>query len=261
MATILVGPQEQKFVVHQALLCDKSRYFAKALAEYFEESKTGIVKLEDISPTLFKIVVSWLYCGKIIYTVSDDGSSIDRDFAKFKPEIETSSEAMNTDDTSTWPIQVLVELYVLADRLDIKELRTNTIDALDDAIDQSRLDIRSYTFIDSNTTATSPLRKYAVDTLAYDERHNILDLEFWLQLPPDIAVTALLVWGQRVPLTLCGSCYQQGLFFNGVQLPADHPCKDKDVVPREWTMCNYHEHTDGEEQKVCEASRDETLDK
>jgi hypothetical protein len=138
MATILVGPEETKFVVHQALLCDKSPYFAKALTGAFEESKTGIVKLEDISPFLFNILVSWLYYGKIVYTVSDNGSSVESEFADFRRGDELLAGGVNADDTSTWPKLLLVELYVRADRLDIKELRTNAIDVLNDSLMHSK---------------------------------------------------------------------------------------------------------------------------
>ncbi|KAH0014704.1 hypothetical protein KCU78_g8533, partial [Aureobasidium melanogenum] len=58
MATILVGPDKQKFVIHQTLLCSKSQYFTKALTGSFEESQTGVVILEDISPVLFQILVT-----------------------------------------------------------------------------------------------------------------------------------------------------------------------------------------------------------
>lgn len=261
MAIILVGPEKKKFVVHQALLCDKSKYFAKALTGSFEESKTGTVQLEDVSPILFKILVNWLYHSKVAYTISDDGSNIDQDFAGFQ-HAEKQNE-LNADDASTWPKHVLVELYVLADRFDTKELRRNTIDALLTAIKQSKtsLERESYMFIGSNTTAESPLWKLAMDRLAYYMRHNIADQEFWFDLPHDMAITALLLSSQRVPRTLCNSCYQKGLSTNGIKLATDHPCKLKDKKPLMMDMCVYHEHADDEEKKACQASRDKIAEK
>ena len=76
MATILIGPDQKKFVIHQALLCGKSQYFTKALTGSFVESKTRVVKLEDVSPLLFRMFVSWLYDGKSVYTTSDGRSTI-----------------------------------------------------------------------------------------------------------------------------------------------------------------------------------------
>ncbi|KEQ76599.1 hypothetical protein M436DRAFT_69568 [Aureobasidium namibiae CBS 147.97] len=263
MATVLVGPEETKFVIHQALLCDKSKYFAKALTGSFEEGTTGIVRLEDVSPVLFKIVVSWLYWGKIAYSVSDDDLSIDQGFKKLKREDDKFSENLNADDTSTWPIHILVRLYILADRLDIKDLRNDIIDALVTSAEKSGIGLRvySYKLIDSDTTAESPLRKFAVDRLAYGARHNMEHRGFWRDIPQDMAVTALLLSCRRVPHTLCNSCYQKGLAHNGIKLAADHPCKNEDKKPLMVNACVYHEHADDEETKLCQVSRDKTVKK
>lgn len=265
MATVLVGvvPAQEKFVIHQELLCSKSQYFAKALTGSFEESKTGVITLDDLSPLLFRIMITWLYSGKIVYTAVDDIPNIERDFIKLKYIGKGSSKILRADDTSTWPKQVLVELYVLADRLDIKELRNNTMDALTIATEQTNRGLNSYgfKFVDSNTTAESPLRRFAVDWLAHVPRHNMVDEEFWLDLPQSMAITALLQRCQRVPPTLCNPCYQKGLAHNGIKLAADHPCRDEDKRPLVAYMCAYHEHKDDEEKKTCQDSRNKTVNK
>jgi len=261
MATVLVGPDGTKFVIHQTLLCDRSKYFAKALTGSFEEGTTGIVRLEDVSPILFKIVVSWLYYGKLFYTISDDVSTIEQAFASFKYEEDV--DKMKADDTATWPKQVLIELYVLADRLDIKELRVNTIDALITSMNRSKttLEGESYTFIDLNTTVESPLWKFVVNRLAYHMRHSMVERKFWLDLPHEMAITALLLNAQRVPRTLCGSCYLRGIIRNDVKLAADHPCKNEDKMSSMVDDCIYHEHADDAEKKLCRASRNKNINK
>jgi hypothetical protein len=221
MATILVGPEETKFVGHQALLCEKFPYFTKALTGPFEESKTGIVKLEDISPVLFKIVVSWLYYGKIVYTVSDDGLHIGSSFARFKSLSESdSNNVADANDSSTWPKLVLVDLYVLADRLDIKELRKNAIDTLNNLmmLSNNTLHTPALEYICSNTTKQSPLRRLVVDHLAYTTLVRPEAKDFWISIPHEIVVEVLMIMGRRLPGQLCGSCYQSGLSQNDVVL-------------------------------------------
>lgn len=261
MTTILVGPEQKKFMVHQALLCDKSKYFTKALTGSFEEGTTGIVKLEDVSSILFKIVVSWLYYGKLLYTISDDFSTIEQAFASFK--FEEDVDKMEANDTATWPKQVLIELYVLADRLDIKELRINTIDALITSMNRSKttLEGESYTFIESNTTVESPLWKFVVNRLAYRMRHSMVERKFWLDLPHDMAITALLLNAQRVPRTLCSSCYHKGILRNDVKFAADHPCKNEDKMSSMVDNCVYHEHADDAEKKLCQAGHNKNIKK
>lgn len=263
MATILVGPEETKFVVHQALLCDRSQYFAKALTGSFEESKTGTVKLDDVSPMLFKIVVSWLYCGNVIYTVADDDSNIEDDFADLEAAIDKCSGGLDADDAWTWPYQVLAKLYVLADRLDIRELRNSTIDALNTTLQRRgrSLTVNDCEFVDSNTTPESPLRQHLVDVLAYRGKRIPEDLDVWRSLPHDITVEVLMRVGGRVPRELCSICYQGGLLRNKIVLDDGHPCKNEDKTPFKVDVCIYHDHADAEERKVCQANRAKTADK
>lgn len=261
MTTIQVGPAQKEFMVHRALLCDRSKYFAKALTGSFEESKTGTVKLEDVSTMLFRLVVSWLYTGTIVYGVSDNGPNIQSEFADFKYGGEFDDEEINADDTSTWPKLVLVKLYVLADRLDMKVLRNDSIVALNNALMRSKrtIHVSSLRYVSSHTTARSPLRKLIVDHLAYTA---VVDLErkgFWSIVPHDITLDVLMRVGRRVPVKLCNSCYQKGLSENKIVVDDEHPCKNEDDMPFLVDICIYHEHADDAEKKACQASRDKII--
>ncbi|THY90183.1 hypothetical protein D6C92_06862 [Aureobasidium pullulans] len=79
MVTVEVGPEKEHFVVHQSVICEKSNYFAKALCGTFQEGITGLVRLPDISPVIFRIFLVWLHHGKLAYVTTDAG--IDVDFA------------------------------------------------------------------------------------------------------------------------------------------------------------------------------------
>lgn len=82
MAIVRVGQQKKEYGVHQALICDKSNFFKKALTGSFAEARTGIVPLEDVSAPLFTIFVSWLYVGRLIYVAPpDSGKTIQDDFS------------------------------------------------------------------------------------------------------------------------------------------------------------------------------------
>ncbi|CAD0112566.1 unnamed protein product [Aureobasidium uvarum] len=261
MATILVGSAQEKFIVHQELLCSKSEYFAKALTGTFEESQTGIVKLEDVSPFLFRIFVTWLYSGKLAYTVVDDSSNIDQDFGSldggFNPAIIKASD-LNCEDVMTWPEQAFVALYILADRLDVKALRSTTIDILIEFFQEKRnsaMSAGTYRYINSNTTAASPLRKLVLDRLIYGVRYSSEDLAFWKALPHDMVVTVLIELARRIPSELCSSCHSKKPSYNSIALDDDHSCKDKDTAPYKADPCFYHEHADEEEKKACRARR------
>ncbi|THZ56259.1 hypothetical protein D6C88_09277, partial [Aureobasidium pullulans] len=138
MTTILVGSEQERFVVHKALLCNKSKYFTKALTGSFEESKTGIVKLDDVSPVLFRIFVTWLYDNVIRYTAPDDSHNLEEDLGSIKSCDTCSQNAPDRDGDvpSTWPYCALIELYLFGDRFDAQQFRVETIDALSYALDK-----------------------------------------------------------------------------------------------------------------------------
>lgn len=260
MATILVGPDKQKFVIHRTLLCSKSQYFTKALTGSFEESQTGIVILEDISPVLFQILVTWLHNGKIIYTASDERSNIKQDFASLECSMgESERWKFNHEDPSTWPTHVLVELFIFADRLDIKGLGIDVIDALKGSVDSSTYSLHTpaYDYINSNTTATSPLRRFVVDQLAYDANHSPANANFWRALPHDMTIEVLITLGQRVSHRLCSSCYRRGLSWNDVRYnpfqPQPHGAQDAPTYQVD--LCLYHQHADEGEKEACRARR------
>ncbi|KAL8848084.1 MAG: hypothetical protein Q9221_006886 [Calogaya cf. arnoldii] len=61
--TAIVGKDRRPFVIHRALLCDRSAHFRAALLGQFQEAHTGVIELPDVEETIFEIFVGWLYGG------------------------------------------------------------------------------------------------------------------------------------------------------------------------------------------------------
>lgn len=61
VATILVGPDEHQFKVHEALLSYSSDFFRAALRGNFTEGRDMIVSLPDATSAIFDLFVQWLY--------------------------------------------------------------------------------------------------------------------------------------------------------------------------------------------------------
>ncbi|KAG9671741.1 hypothetical protein KCU95_g17105, partial [Aureobasidium melanogenum] len=84
MITVYVGPEQKEFGVHKALICSKSTFFDKACNGQFAQASIRIVRLEHISVTLFSILVSWLYYGRLAYAVPPNSDrNIEHDFNQF----------------------------------------------------------------------------------------------------------------------------------------------------------------------------------
>ena len=65
MVKIYVGAEKVCWVIHEDLICNKSSYFRGAFRGGFIESANKSIHLEDEDPSIFKIVVEWLYNGSI----------------------------------------------------------------------------------------------------------------------------------------------------------------------------------------------------
>ncbi|THY23817.1 hypothetical protein D6D00_05888 [Aureobasidium pullulans] len=255
MATIIVGSQKKKFGVHQALICDRSQYFNKAFTGSFQEAETGIVELKDVSPVLFQIFVGWLYYDKLIYTVLDESSSVAEDFESLETSIKIDPEGPDAvgEDPSTWPYHMIIELYMFADRFDVKALRIVTLDVFIDSTltNQLIMLVSSYEYIWAHTHASSPLRKFVVHELAYRSVYEE-GATWWLGLPKEMLLEVLTTLGRRVPKNLCNACYKKGLANNEVKDLKQHGmCESRDIAPYKLDRCFYHEHTSEEERNTC----------
>lgn len=70
--TIVVGSDEQKFIVHKDLICHHSPFFKSAFNGRFLEGETQMMKLEDVDTPMFGAIVNWLYTEKIEEMEEDD---------------------------------------------------------------------------------------------------------------------------------------------------------------------------------------------
>jgi hypothetical protein len=63
---IVIGPQEEMFYVHEAILRKSSPFFDKAIGGGWKESAERIVRLPSEPPEIMRIYVYWLYYGGIL---------------------------------------------------------------------------------------------------------------------------------------------------------------------------------------------------
>lgn len=103
---ISVGPEQKKWHIHHNLLSHHSPYFRENEFLNGEEKhlKDGKVELRDEDPTAFRILVKWLYQGRI------------EDVASLKKE-------------QKWEYAYACQnLYMLCEKLGIRELKNQAID-------------------------------------------------------------------------------------------------------------------------------------
>ncbi|CAG8976468.1 hypothetical protein HYALB_00008058 [Hymenoscyphus albidus] len=139
---VSLDDSSKEFLVHQSFLCFYSHYFTAALEGPFQEGQSQTVHLEEMCPTAFSIFVNWLYCQRIE---------------------RSNKEPLLREN--------LLELWLLADRLNIPRLQNEAMsilgaDAFPDTDDIHGIELcRKFERMYDNTMDDSPLQRFFLDRL------------------------------------------------------------------------------------------------
>lgn len=180
--TILVGPDEVAFLVHDMLLCAHSAFFQAACqgAGQFKETQERIVRLPEEDPAQFEEVIQWLYTQSLQHVTDGLGNPTSGEVEEIDAEQEppqdpqaasTSPPSSDEERRTNASYATLFNLYFLADRLQMGRLKNGLMDAI------IQLERRSAFVPCSEQVAlvfercpapTNPLRRLLVDMHAWD---------------------------------------------------------------------------------------------
>ncbi|KAL2072719.1 hypothetical protein VTL71DRAFT_12062 [Oculimacula yallundae] len=110
LVTIYVGPKRKEFLLHKNLLCKSSDYFDKAFNSNFQEAEKGTMFLPEDNPEAFALFVNWLYRSTI-------------------PAGNAQSHVFR-----------LADLYILADKICLVDLKDEVMDIIQDIAFKYKLD-------------------------------------------------------------------------------------------------------------------------
>lgn len=172
----------------------------------------------------------------------------------------TSIPRYESDDPRSWPRGVLIRLYILADRFDVRELRDDTLSTLIHArIEQkSAYRLKELRYIYLNTSAKSMLRRYVVHRTAYN-RCFTENASYGDIYPPEFLAAVMVKNSRRLPKETCRKCHQRAFKGRGLEEKAiDDMVEDRDIIPYYRDICFYHEHHDEEEREACRVRHEES---
>ncbi|KAF2086281.1 hypothetical protein K490DRAFT_16916, partial [Saccharata proteae CBS 121410] len=110
ISTVVVGPSETQFLIHRELLSHHSPFFAAALNGTFAEGLSQNIKLPAEDVATFELFIHWAYTGNL-----DDAFQRGGKVAFY----------------------LLLNLYGLADRLEVEKLRNQTVDKVAELAEKS----------------------------------------------------------------------------------------------------------------------------
>ncbi|CAK3775086.1 btb poz domain containing [Lecanosticta acicola] len=93
--SVLVGPEEVSFMVHEHVICAKSKFFEAISRNDWKERQDRVVRLPEVLPYCFALYIHWLYTGTIAFHELGFEQPLD---AENNEEAEEEDEAM--EDTT-----------------------------------------------------------------------------------------------------------------------------------------------------------------
>ncbi|KAG9750926.1 hypothetical protein KCU73_g6459, partial [Aureobasidium melanogenum] len=158
------------------------------------------------------------------------------------------------EDFTTWSCDVLIKLYVFADRFDVRQLRISTLDALIATVDEP-WDSLYVRYIYMNTPTESKLRDFAVQHTAYRCQFSV-EGDGWGTYPHEFLEAVMITNGRRLPYKQCDECYKKAI--EGLEeedFLSGGLSREEDLPSYEIDPCFYHEHLDEEEHEACRVRR------
>lgn len=196
---ILVGPQEAKFTAHEAIICKDSRFFRALCSGQWAESTSRTARLPEDDPEVFQSYLQYTYA-----RVFDA-------------------------HTNWWEYDLvkLINIYVLADKLQNASLCNYTIDKLLSYYVAEHTWPSAYTAsqVWNATPEKSPLRKLIVDYYCTMVPRHYFEQNY-KKLPNDLILT--MAFMSRPSTTASRNQYTA-------------------IKPGPNSKCQYHVHEAGEE--------------
>lgn len=145
MVVVLVGPEKQCFEIHKALICSRSDFFKAAFTGNFKEAD-GTLTLPEDDPATFKHFVHWIYTDSLrgLYYSETVNPTMKELTDKVRSEV-ISQNLLHVEELShtnahrkLWehanyrdlPLDSLIAVYILADKLQVPRLKDAAITAL-----------------------------------------------------------------------------------------------------------------------------------
>ena len=183
--TLLVGEAKTAFQVHEADLFEASTFFKAAFTSDFRESGERTMTLPEDDEATFDLFVEWLYH--------------QRDHLPQPPKANVKGK-----DRYMQPFQ----LYVLADKYDIRSLKSLIVSQVFTAFKQDSyfLNCAAMVYAYEHTSPNSTIRKLIADRFACIVKRGWVQLESkqkWLRDHADITTDALISLTKQVRTQSC----------------------------------------------------------
>ncbi len=208
MVKIHAGPDQNEFSVHKDVLIESSKFFLAAFAGRFSEAASKNSDLNDISSDAFRRYVHWAYTGDIIADKGDD-------------------DATHVVSARLERYEVLMSLFIAADRVENARLRNETMTAI-------------VTLFGTGTAPSVPNIALAYKSTPQNSKLR----QFITDAQMTASVTAEGKTNQSKWLEIHRTSLPDDFIFEYAQKPIHQGAPLRNFDPRKQPKCHYHEHNE-----------------
>ncbi|KAF2210380.1 hypothetical protein CERZMDRAFT_99442 [Cercospora zeae-maydis SCOH1-5] len=233
-----VGLQPKTFKVSREQVCAHSTYLAAAFKKDFKEAHEKTVTLEQFTPEVFAIFLTFIHTLGITFAWPD-----------------AKVDIPDPKDPTTWSYDVLIECYILGDYIGARAFRDRIFETIqltlmqDDDGGLCGADLRmAYEMTPEN----SQLRKLLVEDMCTRQVHsaNIYHLYGDFVGPPmQFMIDYQYRMNRWAAALVCEHCSQASTCHQ----PCDskHHTREDAVLDPLLNWCRYHEHETEEQKELC----------
>ncbi|KAK5736457.1 hypothetical protein LTR17_007453 [Elasticomyces elasticus] len=164
--TVLVGEEQEPFIVHIDTICQRSDFFVAACKREWLEGQDKTVPLPEIQPKIFTLYANWAYSGVLDVEIVDDPDAAQACLQ----EADGDDDVQHERKEALWGHRQssIIALYIAADFLCDGALKDRAVDGLLDTMEKSGSFYMKPALISKvwkSTATSSGLRRVILDRL------------------------------------------------------------------------------------------------
>lgn len=165
--------------MYKDIICARSKFFKAACSKRWVEGQLKVVKLPEVSTSVFRRYLSWVYSGHLEWACPGD---------------DTEEEADPDDEIHE--MGMMIDLYILGHSLDDIQLRNKVVEILVTDVSFSPT-CKQLNHLWENTHDSSPIRSMCANRLVL--RHDRSDLaDSMKSFPADLVQRIAMLSCQRL---------------------------------------------------------------
>lgn len=202
MVTIWVGPERKRFLLHEELICARSKFFHSAFKSDFEESARKEMSMPEDDPITFGHLVDWLYLRRVSCAYADEDETDPESFGIDHPLWDRAETVRELQ----W-----AKLWVLADKIGDDALKLEAQHKYANILESFPSfpsSVEAVRYVYENTLESAEIRRVLVDCTvrAYYQQQDTQVAALTMSASSDFAIGVLAKMAEHMNIQTQKEC-------------------------------------------------------